>query len=84
MAEIKKAAEGSTEPVRTQKLWPIGGRGWNQSDKKERKMINVLVGNQKEPFEQIVLRPGDRLVLRENTNKREGKKDPDWTLCLPE
>lgn len=83
MGEIKPATQPAQQAAQpeTQKLWPIVGKAWYNTDKKGRKLLSIVIGNRREPFGEIVLKPEDRLVLRQN-NKREGRKDADYQVCL--
>jgi hypothetical protein len=80
MAEVKKAA--AAEP--TAKLWPVVGKAWINPSKKNpgTSLVNIVMGNQRDAFETITLKPGDKLVLRPNS-KRPGKQDADYQVCLP-
>lgn len=78
MADINREATPATTP----KFFPVIGKAWINKSKKGTDLINIVLGNRREPFASITLKPNDKIMLRPN-NKREGKKDADFQVVLP-
>jgi len=89
MSEIIRTAPTAVAPTAvaptavapTQGFWPVLGKAWVNTDKKGRPLISLSFGNYREPFSEVVIKTGDRMMLRPN-NKRPDKKDADYQICL--
>lgn len=88
MAKINAVAQAAVaEPQKpAAKLWQVIGKAWLNKG-----MVSVAIGRKTtvngqlvDTFKDIQLNAGDRLVLRPNRNKREGVRDADYDVCLPE
>lgn len=77
-------APTAVETQQTSKLWKTVGKAWLNQDKKGRPFLTAIIGNRTGGTEQVgelKLQAGDRIFLRPN-NKREGRKDADYQLCV--
>ena len=76
MAEIRSGSTDNQKPV----IWPVIGKIW----KTKTDIMTGAIGvrrNGAESFQEVVLKPGDRIALRPN-RKREGKRDADYQICV--
>jgi len=85
MSEIKFLKEPK---ARKESDWFLVGKVWPHKTKKDAYSGRFGVkskdaaGSLTNTFDEITVKPDDPIMIRPNTNQREGKKDPQFLLYM--